>query len=87
MREQTEHREQTLNGQSQVDTPREDRRLLLPVKEVAPLIGISRWTIYRRIREGVWPTVRCGRKHGIPREFVDGLLTEIHSKAASEGVA
>ncbi|MEV4672790.1 excisionase family DNA-binding protein [Actinomadura sp. NPDC049382] len=56
-----------------------DRKHLLPVADVSARTGLSRWTIYRRIRSGEWPSVRSGRKHLIPRPFVEGLL------AASEG--
>ena len=56
-----------------------DRRDLLPVSEVAARTGLSRWTIYRRIRSGEWPSGRSGRKHLIPRAFVEGLVAEIES--------
>lgn len=55
----------------------QDRRQLLPVSEVAARTGLSRWTIYRRIRSGEWPSGRSGRKHLIPRAFVEGLVSEI----------
>lgn len=54
-----------------------DRRQLLPVSEVAARTGLSRWTIYRRIRSGEWPSGRSGRKHLIPSAFVDGLVAAI----------
>lgn len=56
-----------------------DRRQLLPVSEVAARTGLSRWTIYRRINSGVWPSGRCGRNHLIPRAFIDGLLAAVES--------
>lgn len=55
----------------------QDRRQLLPVSEVAARTGLSRWTIYRRIRSGEWPSGRSGRKHLIPSAFVDGLVAAI----------
>lgn len=54
-----------------------DRGHLLPVSVVAARTGLSRWTIYRRIRSGEWPSGRSGRKHLIPSAFVDGLVAEI----------
>lgn len=54
-----------------------DTRLLLPVSEVAGLLGLSKMTIYRRIRSGAWPSGRCGRKHLIPHAFIAGLISEI----------
>lgn len=51
-----------------------DLRELLPVSEVARTLGLSPMTVRRRIKSGAWPSGRCGRKHLIPREFVEGLL-------------
>lgn len=56
-----------------------DPRLLLPVSEVAALLGLSTMTVYRRIRSGQWPSGRSGRKHLIPRNFVEGLLSEMRT--------
>lgn len=78
-----------------VDRPRllpihADRRHLLPISEVAPRTGLSRWTIYRRINSGEWPSVRSGRAHLIPRAFIDRLIAESEDGSqviASEGAA
>ena len=53
--------------------PKVDPRLFLPVAEVAAMFGISKMTVYRRIKEDKWPSGRCGRKHLIPRAFAEGL--------------
>ena len=58
-----------------------DPRLLLPVSEVAAVLGLSTMTVYRRIRSGQWPSGRSGRKHLIPRTFVEGLLAEMRTGA------
>lgn len=80
MPEQSEHASDRLER---------DRRQLLPVSEVAARTGLSRWTIYRRIRSGEWPSGRSGRKHLIPRAFVDGLVSEIEGgrNVTAEGYA
>jgi excisionase family DNA binding protein len=67
-----EHKEHADDGRVE-----QDRRQLLPVSDVAARTGLSRWTIYRRIRSGEWPSGRSGRKHLIPAAFVDGLVAEI----------
>ena len=59
--------------------PGSDSRRLLPVTEVAGLLGLSKWTIHRRIRSGEWPSGRSGRKYLIPRAFVEGLIAEIEA--------
>lgn len=48
-------------------------RLVLPVVEAAPRLGISRWTLYRRLKDKAnpWPSVRIGRQHHIHTAFVD----------------
>lgn len=56
-----------------------DRRRLLPIAEAAALVGISRMTVYRRIRSGAWPSGRCGRNHLVPRAFIEGLVAEIET--------
>lgn len=59
--------------------PHGDQRQLLRVAEVAARTGLSKWTIYRRIKSGEWPSGRSGRNHLIPRAFVEGLVAEIES--------
>lgn len=63
--------------------------MLLPVSEVAGLLGVSKMTVYRRIRSGSWPSGRSGRKHLIPRGFVEGLIAEIEAgrQVIAEGYA
>lgn len=72
-----------MSNQSSPDTTdgaqQADPRLLLPVSEVAGLLGLSTMTVYRRIRSGQWPSGRSGRKHLIPRDFVEGLLAEMRT--------
>lgn len=75
MRSTKEHRQ---HGEQSAAQPADPRRLL-HVMDVVELTGISKWTIYRRIRSGEWPSGRSGRKHLIPRSFVDGLVAEIEA--------
>lgn len=49
-------------------------KLLLDVKEVAQLTGLSLSTIWREIRAGVIPTIRIGRRRLVPREFLENLV-------------
>lgn len=49
---------------------------LLTVNEVSPLLRTSRWTIYRLIKAELLPSVRTGRAHRIPRDFVEGFISE-----------
>lgn len=55
------------------------QRQLLLVSEVVARTGLSKWTIYRRIKSGEWPSGRSGRSHLIPRAFVEGLVAEIEN--------
>jgi excisionase family DNA binding protein len=54
-----------------------DGAVLLPIAQAAARLGISRMTVYRRIKSGAWPSGRCGRNYLIPRAFIEGLLAEI----------
>lgn len=56
-----------------------DRRLLLPVSEVARMLGVSRSTVTRACDAGEIPVVFL-RKRLVPRAFVESLV-----KAASPG--
>jgi len=56
-----------------------DSCLFLSVAEVAACTGLSTMTVYRRIRSGAWPSARSGRKHLIPRDFVEGLVAEMRA--------
>lgn len=60
-----------------------DPRLFLPVAEFAVMFGISKMTVYRRIRGGLWPSGRVGSKHVIPRAFADGLQKAMSGRKAS----
>lgn len=70
-----EHRQREEQSTAQPTDP----RLLLTVAEVATMTGLSKWTIYRRIKSGAWPSGRSGRRHLIPRKFIEGLVTEIEA--------
>lgn len=75
MQSASENSEQT----GPIPVHRADGGQLLPVSVVSARTNLSRWTIYRRIRSGEWPSGRSGRKHLIPRAFVDGLVAEIEA--------
>ena len=47
------------------------RRAYLSPEEIAKLVGISRWTVYRMIYDGTITSHRVGKLHRIPvREAV-----------------
>jgi excisionase family DNA binding protein len=51
-----------------------DRRLLLPVREVAEMFGVSRSTIVRAYQAGEFPAVKFRGTYRVPRRFVDDFL-------------
>jgi excisionase family DNA binding protein len=53
---------------------RRDNRLLLPVREVAEMLGVSRSTVVRAIEAGEFPAVKFRGTYRSPRRFVDDLL-------------
>ncbi|MER3480881.1 MAG: DNA-binding protein [Meiothermus sp.] len=44
------------------------------VAEVVEILGVSRITVLRRVRDGTIPSIRLGRRVLIPAEYVDELL-------------
>lgn len=55
-------------------TSRRDNRLLLPVREVAEMLGVSRSTVVRAIEAGEFPAVKFRGTYRSPRRFVDDLV-------------
>lgn len=56
---------------------KQDRRLFLPVREVADLFGVSRSTIVRAYLAGEFPAIKFRGTYRVPRRFVD----EFHAAA------
>jgi excisionase family DNA binding protein len=53
-------------------------RLLLPLKEVAAMLGMSRETLYRRINQGVFPApLKQGRLSFFVLSDVEGYLGKL----------
>ena len=52
---------------------------LVSITEAATLLGVSKMTVRRRIHSKSWPSGRCGKKHLLPRSFVDGAVAAIES--------
>jgi excisionase family DNA binding protein len=66
------------------DTPppgRPDTRLLT-VDQVAELLQISRWTVYRLIWANDLQSVQIGRCRRVPRESFDAYLARLIGEAA-----
>jgi excisionase family DNA binding protein len=55
---------------------------LLTVDQVAELLQISRWSVYRLIWANDLRSVQIGRCRRVPREAIDAYLTHLISKAA-----
>lgn len=51
-----------------------DKRMLLPVKEVADMLGVSRSTVVRAYESGEFPVVKFRGTYRVPRGFVERLL-------------
>lgn len=50
---------------------KQDRRLFLPIREVADLFGVSRSTIVRAYLAGEFPAIKFRGTYRVPRRFVD----------------
>lgn len=51
-----------------------DMRVLLPLREVAEMFGVSRSTIVRAYQAGQFPAVKFRGTYRVPRRFVDDFL-------------
>ena|SRR6266568_3032540 len=51
-----------------------DKRVLLPLREVAEMFGVSRSTIVRAYQAGEFPAVKFRGTYRVPRRFVDDFL-------------
>jgi excisionase family DNA binding protein len=51
-----------------------DKRLLLPVREVAEMFDVSRSTIVRAYEAREFPVVKFRGTYRVPRKFVEDLL-------------
>ncbi len=66
------------------DTPSPDRldARLLTVDQVAEVLQISRWTVYRLIWANNLRSVQIGRCRRVPREALDAYLARLIGEAA-----
>jgi excisionase family DNA binding protein len=67
-----------------VATATEARPFLSPA-EAAATLGVSRYTVYRLIRNGVLPSVRVGGQLRIPRRVLAQRLAETRGGWPIEG--
>jgi excisionase family DNA binding protein len=51
-----------------------DARLLLPIREVAQITGLSKTSIYRAVHRRQIRAVRIGRRLLVPRSTIQGLI-------------
>jgi excisionase family DNA binding protein len=56
-----------------------DRGQLVSITEAAMLLGVSKMTVRRRVHSKTWPSGRCGKKHLLPRSFVEGAVAAIEA--------
>lgn len=52
-----------------------DKRMLLPLSEVAQIFGVSRSTIVRSYKDGGFPLVKFRGTYRVPLPFVERLLS------------
>ena len=70
-----------MTSEDTLSTGRPDTRLLT-VDQVAELLQISRWTVYRLIWANDLRSVQIGRCRRVPRESFDAYLARLIGEAA-----
>ena len=66
-----------------VFTSYDDLPLLLNVKQLAELLGVSDSSVYELIQEDDFPSLRIGKRIVVPKEELRKWITA-HTKGASE---
>lgn len=56
-----------------MEVPRQQARRFYEVTAVAELLGLSKWTLYRVIREGTFPAIRVGTRYIVPGKAIDEM--------------
>ena len=57
-----------------LESGQSDRRLALPIPEVAEILGVSPITVRRAVETGEFPHIPVRSKRQVPRAFVEALL-------------
>ena len=57
-----------------------EEKKYLSIPQLAKLLGLSRVTVFKRVKAGKIPAVRIGRNYAVPEEFLD----QIRGKTLSE---
>jgi excisionase family DNA binding protein len=52
----------------------ENAEKLLTVREFAKLVRLSEITVYRRVEDGSFPSIKCGGRRLVPAAFLDNLI-------------
>jgi excisionase family DNA binding protein len=69
-------------AQTQVHVDEGDKRLLIPVAEVAVRLGVSRNTVYQELQSGRLPSVRLGSRRLVPlRQLTEFLARAVEDSA------
>ncbi|OGF34561.1 hypothetical protein A2223_04170, partial [Candidatus Falkowbacteria bacterium RIFOXYA2_FULL_35_8] len=58
----------------------------LSVAELAKILGVSRITVFNRIKKGQIPAEKIGRIYAIPMEYVNKLATDDLSEEKKEEI-
>ncbi len=46
----------------------------ISIMELAKILGLSRITVYNRVKKGEIKAIKIGRSYAIPRRYVDSIL-------------
>lgn len=65
----------TINEKPETFTPILKEKEFLSIKETSSLLGVSRWTIHRLIKNGLLPSKKLGRRVIIKKQDIKKLLS------------
>ena len=61
-----------------------DKKLYIPVIELATMLGISRVAVFKRIKKGHIPAVRIGRNYAIRVDDLPEILSGVEENVLTE---
>ncbi|MFC3981395.1 helix-turn-helix domain-containing protein, partial [Streptosporangium jomthongense] len=67
------------HAELEVNSVQKETNSLLPLKQVAVMLGVSRMTVDRAVKAGEIPSVKFRSTYKVPRTFIERLIAAAES--------
>jgi len=58
----------------------------MTIPQLAKLLGVSRITVYKKVKKGDIPALRIGRVYAIPKKMISGILGKTLGETAKKEI-